>query len=183
MGSNYAEENISTKQSTPRQKARFSRENGDQKRPRSDQTPPSKRTQEINRSSLLGFSLPKEARLLKRADFLRVYEHGKRFEGRFMTVFILPAERGHHRVGITATKKAIGKAHERNRAKRLLREAFRLSRTDLDAISAKFDWVLNARRNILRVKLEQPLAEFQAIAARIKQGEHQLPQSTKRKTE
>ncbi|MEP6904278.1 MAG: ribonuclease P protein component [Actinomycetota bacterium] len=116
--------------------------------------------------------MPKEARLLKRADFLRVYEHGKRFEGRFMTVFILPASGDKHRVGITATKKAIGKAHDRNRAKRLLRESFRLSRAELDAIGTRWDWVLNARRSILKVKLEIPLTEFRAIAARVGREEN-----------
>ena len=170
MESNYAEENISTEQPPPRQKARLSRTHGDQERPRRDQAPPSERTQEINSPPLLDFSLPKEARLLKRADFLRVYEHGKRFEGRFMTVFILPAKQDVHRVGITATKKAIGKAHDRNRAKRLLRESFRLSRVELDAVSTKYDWVLNARRSILKVKLEKPLAEFRQIVAKVGSG-------------
>ena len=167
MESNYAEENISTEQSPTRQKARLSREDGDQERTGGDQTPQGEGPQAPDGSALLSFRLPKEARLLKRAEFLRVYEHGKRFEGRFMTVFILPNDREVHRAGITATKKAIGKAHDRNRAKRLLRESFRLSRAELDAIPARFDWVLNARRSILAVKLEKPLAEFRQIAARI----------------
>ena len=183
MESNYAEENISTKQPPPRQKARLSRTDGDQERTRRDQTPPSERTQEINSPALLSFRLPKERRLLKRADFLRVYENGKRFEGRFMTVFILPAEHGVHRVGITATKKAIGKAHDRNRAKRLLRESFRLSRAELEAITAKYDWVLNARRSLLHVKLEKPLAEFRQIVAKVIKSEDQLPQSTQSQSE
>jgi len=180
MESNYAEENISTKQPPPREKAWLQGEDGDKERPGRDQAPPRQRTQEINSPPLLSFALPKEARLLKRADFLRVYEQGKRIEGRFMTVFILPAKLDRHRVGITATKKAIGKAHDRNRAKRLLRESFRLSRAELDAITQKYDWVLNARRSILHVKLEKPLAEFQTIAERVRKAEELLPQSTQR---
>ncbi len=172
MESNYAEENISTEQPPPREKAWLQSKNGDEKRPRRDQTPPRERTQEINGSPLLDLGLAKSDRLRKRAEFLRVYESGKRFEGRFMTVFILPAKANVHRLGVTATKKAIGNAVERNRAKRLLREAFRLSRAELDAIETKFDWVLNARRSLLHTKLDKPLAEFKKIAERIGEKEN-----------
>lgn len=84
-----------------------------------------------------------------------------------MTVFFHPNLSGIDRVGVTATKKAIGKAHDRARAKRLLRESFRLSRPELDAFGNHYDWVLNARRSILRVKLERPLAEFRSIVGRV----------------
>jgi len=169
--SRYAEENLSTKQPTPRKEARLSRKDGDQERPGRIKAPPRERTQAINSTTLLGFALPKEERVLKRADFLRVYEQGIRIEGRFMTVFILPAKRQFHRVGVTATKKAIGKAHDRTRAKRLLRESFRLSRKELDGVEQKYDWVLNARRSLLHAKLEKPLTELRAIAGRVGAGE------------
>src|SRR6185436_5525320 len=167
MESDNAEENLSTKQSPTRQKARVSRTHGDQERPRRSETTTRQGPHAPDGAELLIFDFPKEARLRKRAEFLRVYDQGTRIEGRYLTVFILPNTLGRHRVGITATRKAIGKAHDRNRAKRLLREAFRLSRLELNEVGPKFDWVLNARRAILRGKLEKPLTEFREIVARV----------------
>lgn len=171
MESDYAKENISTEQPATRKEARLSRTHGDKERPRRSQTPPSEGPQAPVSQALLSFRLPKEARIAKRAEFQRVYENGTRFEGRFMTVFILPGEQAMHRLGVTATKKAIGnKAHDRNRAKRLLRESFRLSRRELDAVETKYDWVLNARRSLLTVKLDKPLAEFRRIVEKVEKN-------------
>lgn len=167
----YAKENISTKQSPSSEETRLSRENGDKERTRRFEAPQSQRTQEINSSPLLDFRLPKDNRLRKPAEFRRVYEAGKRFQGRFMTVFILPSKTSFQRLGITASKKISNKAHDRNRAKRLLREAFRLSCAELDLLETKYDWVLNARRSLLKVKLEQPLAELRRIIAEVKDSE------------
>ena len=115
--------------------------------------------------------MPKANRLRKPSEFKRVYGKGKRFDGRLMTVFLLPSETEFQRLGITASKKGIGNAVQRNRAKRLLRETFRLSKTELNELQGHYDWVLNARRGLLRVKLEKPLQDFRQIIEAIKSQE------------
>ena len=84
-----------------------------------------------------------------------------------MTVFIRPNLLGRHRLGITASRKLSVRAVERNRAKRLLRETFRLSRSALGGLPVSYDWVLNARRSLLGARLADPLQDFQDIVFRV----------------
>ena len=114
---------------------------------------------------------PKSARLRNSAEFRSVYENGRRLDGRLMTVFILANELGRHRLGITASRKMARHAVARNRAKRLIREAFRLSAAELDTLGIKFDWVFNARRSLLEVKAEAVVAELRVLVDRLRLGE------------
>ena len=111
-------------------------------------------------------------RLRNSGEFRRVYSSGRRYDGHLMTAFVQPNGLSHHRLGITASRKAIGNAVERNRSKRLLRETFRMSDAAVNALDAKYDWVLNAKRSLLRVKVAAPVEEFQKIIARVSTDEH-----------
>lgn len=69
---------------------------------------------------------PKENRLLSSRDFQRVYREGKLFQDRYFRVFYLERT-GPPRLGLVISGK-LGKAVARNRAKRIIREAFRLNK-------------------------------------------------------
>jgi ribonuclease P protein component len=115
----------------------------------------------------MSFNFPKSARLRASGEFRRVYAGGLRYNGYLVTLFLLPNGLDTHRFGVTATRKAVGKAHQRNRAKRLLREAFRLNKAALSTVPVKCDWVFNAKRTLLEAKLEGPLAELARIMRRV----------------
>ena len=116
-----------------------------------------------------------QAHLRGTNDFQRVYRTGKRYEGYLLTAFVLPNSLTHHRLGITASRKGLGKAVDRNRAKRLLRETFRLTKPHLDALQKRYDWVLNARRTLLSLKSRKPFEEFEQMIARVAREERADP--------
>ncbi len=70
--------------------------------------------------------LPGE-RLRHGKDFRKAYQEGQRLVCRFFVAFVVPRSAGPLRVGVVASRR-VGGAVARNRAKRLLREVFRLRR-------------------------------------------------------
>jgi ribonuclease P protein component len=83
-------------------------------------------------------SLPKRMRLRAPQDFQRVYQHRRSVSDNRLLIYALPNELPYTRLGASVSRK-VGGAVERNRWRRLLREAFRLSRhampTGLDLIA------------------------------------------------
>ena len=116
-------------------------------------------------------ALPRRRRLRARTEFQKVYAEGQRYDGRLLAAFLRKNELAEHRLGVTASTKAIGKSVDRNRAKRLLRELFRRSATELKGLQQAYDWVLNAKRPLLISDEELRFREFRKIIAQVTQVE------------
>jgi len=119
-------------------------------------TTPSKTAQ---RQSLAGM------RLRKHSEFQRAYAAGRKRQSASMSWFLAPqmaagrdgAPPAGPRVGLTAGK-VLGKAHERNRIKRRMREALR---RHLDLLPPGCDLILHPRRAVLT--LEFPKLETEVV--------------------
>ena len=90
---------------------------------------------------------PRSMRLLRHADFERVYEKGRRLFSNHITVFYLRRERGMGvRIGYTVSR-ALGGAVDRNRMKRRLKEAVRQARIPS---ATPVDIVINPKKSLLK---------------------------------
>jgi ribonuclease P protein component len=87
-------------------------------------------------------------RLLRHADFERVYKQGRRHFAAHMTVFYLLRAQGEGlRIGFTVGR-VLGGAVDRNRMKRRLRESVRLH---WPGVPVPVDVVINPKKSVLRV--------------------------------
>ena len=108
-------------------------------------------------------------RLRKHADYQRAYAAGRKRQSASMSWFLAPQPRDTAyiplfpptgpRVGLTAGK-VLGKAHERNRIKRRMREALR---RHVDLLPLGCDLILHPRRSILTVEFAKLEAEIVRI--------------------
>ena len=114
-------------------------------------------------------SFPRARRLLKHADFERVYQQGRRHFSSHMTVFYQRQEEGAARVGFTVGR-VLGGAAERNRIKRRLREAVRLRHS---LLTAPVDVVINPKKSVLQTEFPALLEEieraFEVISRKLAQ--------------
>jgi ribonuclease P protein component len=104
------------------------------------------------------------ARLRKHSDFQRAYAAAIKHQSASMSWFLAPQTQGaaetvSARVGLTVGK-VLGKAHQRNRIKRRVREALR-RHTDL--LPRGFDLIFHPRRSVLTIEFAQLEAEIVRI--------------------
>ena len=101
---------------------------------------------------------PRTARLLRHADFERVYKQGKRHFAGHLTVFYLRRETpGGPRIGFTVGR-ALGGAVDRNRMKRRLREAVRMRYPGNDIA---VDVVINPKKSLLKAEFSEVLNQIE----------------------
>ena len=108
---------------------------------------------------------PRSGRLLRHADFERVYKQGRRHFSHHMTVFYLRREEGLGlRVGFTVGR-VLGGAVDRNLMKRRLREAVRAGWPSYDF---SVDVVINPKKSLLKGDFEEIIKEVAAAFAVIR---------------
>lgn len=105
---------------------------------------------------------PREARLLKHADFRRVYEQGRRhFSANLTAFYVVQPGSDAPRIGYTVSR-ALGDAVDRNRMKRRMRAA---TREVWNGFSSAVDIVVNPKKTVLTAEFPALLEEMRKALA------------------
>jgi ribonuclease P protein component len=106
--------------------------------------------------------LRRHQRLRSNEDFQEAYAQGKSWPARTMVLWLRKAPDASLRLGVVSSR-AVGKAVQRNRARRRLREVWRLNR---HRFHGNVDVILVARRNILSAKWKDVTLDLLWLARR-----------------
>ena len=109
-----------------------------------------------SRSSGPRLKFPRQARLVRRAEYEAVYRDGRRRSSQQFAVFGRANGLGRSRFGISV-KKALGGAVVRNRIRRRIREILRLNGSE---IPSGWDIVIHPRSSVARAKFAPLGAEL-----------------------
>ncbi|MFT5291437.1 MAG: ribonuclease P protein component [Planctomycetota bacterium] len=102
-------------------------------------------------------------RIVSGNDFQRAYSTGNRARGRDLLVVVVPNGLAHTRLGLSVGKRIWKLAVDRNRVRRVFREAFRLA---LSELPAGIDLVMIPARPALKVNALEVRAELLKLSAK-----------------
>lgn len=107
-----------------------------------------------------GLGFPRSARLIRPADFQRVFGQGRRNRSRYFTLVVAPGSE-RPRLGLAVGRRASPRAVVRNRIKRIARDVFR------HATLPQVDIVVVARSGLEDVSREELRDDLQRALARV----------------
>ena len=103
------------------------------------------------------------ARRMWPALYRETFALERSFAGRFLVLFLRSTSEADRRLGVVTSRRALPAAVSRNRARRLLREAFRLNRAHL---RPDVDVLLLARGRIENVSRQDVEADFRKVCCK-----------------
>ena len=100
------------------------------------------------------------------ARYKRIFDRGRSIKGRLLVAWHLESPDADRMAGVVVSKKSFHDAVDRNRAKRLMREAFRLLVKE-GAMPAQTEWVFIARSAIRARKCAEVMDEMRWCVRRL----------------
>ncbi|MEI6809006.1 MAG: ribonuclease P protein component [bacterium] len=104
--------------------------------------------------------LSRKQRVASPVQFREAYDQGRCYRGRLVTMWLRTGPDAAFRLGVV-TGRRVGKAIERTRARRLIREAYRLNRSRFCGV---FDVILSARSTICSARMQDVEAELLTLS-------------------